>query len=578
MPESKILTGYPSIDKPWLKYYSKDAVNSPLPEGSIYEYLLAHNKHALDDLAISYFGRKYSFREMFRQIDRTADAFAAIGVKKGDIVDLLLPNTPENIFCIYALNKLGATADMIDLRAKGDDLIHYLNESCATVAVICNLYEDNVYEILGNTTITTCIVGSPFDSMPVGLKLILKSNHFRKRIGKTRPDCAVSWHQFLKKGVSADRIPVGTMDDVACIFHTSGTTGASKGVMLTNLNFNAMHTHVSMSGLRAVPGESFFNQVPPFLAYNALSAMHDPLAQHLTLIVRPDYRPDLFGANINKFKPNQAMAGPADWTNLYEYTKTKGKPVDYSFLTSCISGSDSLSQPLKDEINRLLQSSGAQSLILEGYGMTEIGAAACINLPQRYVDGSVGVPLPFNLFCAYDNENEKELPYGEIGEICMCGPTVMKGYYHNPEETAHALRKHADGRIWLHSGDLGYISEDGDVFLQGRLKRVIVRHEGFKVSPFQLEKTIASHPLVHSCCVVGVPDTIHGHGHLPVAFVVLKDNNPQALEEIRALCESTYSERYWPIDYRQIKSLPLTPNGKVDYRALEKLGAEAQRG
>lgn len=574
MSENTPLSGYPSIDKPWLKYYSEEAIHAKLPEGSIYEYLYEQNKHALDDPALLYFGTKYTFRDMFKFIDRTADAFASIGVKKGDIVDLLLPNTPENIFCIYALNKLGAIADMVDLRAKGDDLLHYLNESCASVAVICDLFEDHVYEILGSTKITTCIVGSPFDSMPAILKAGLKLHHSIKRIGKRRPDSVISWSQFLKKGVATDRVPVGKSDDVACIFHTSGTTGMSKGVMLTNLNFNAMHAHVSLSGLRAVPGETFFNQVPPFLAYNALSAMHDPLAQHLTLIVRPDYRPDIFGANINKFKPNQAMAGPADWTNLYKYSKSKGKPIDYSFLTSCISGSDSLSQQLKDEINQLLRVSGAQSKILEGYGMTEIGAAACINLPQRYVNGSVGVPLPFNTFCAYDNEKEKELSYGEIGEICMSGPTVMKGYYHNQEETAHALRKHADGRIWLHSGDIGYITKDGDVFLQGRLKRVIVRHEGFKVSPFQLESTLLSHPNVHACCVVGAPDREHGMGQIPIAFVVLKQEDPATIAEVRKQCESTFSERYWPAEYRTIDQLPLTANGKVDYRALEKIAKE----
>ena len=574
MPENKTPTGYPSIDKPWLKFYSEEAINAPLPEGSIYEYLYEHNKHALDDTALSYFGRKYSFRDMFRQIDLTADSFASIGVRKGNIVDLLLPNTPENIFCIYALNKLGAIADMIDLRAKGDDLLHYLNESGASVAVICDLFEDNVYDVLSRTNIKTCVVGSPFDSMPTALKAGLKLNNARKRIGKKRPKCVISWNQFMKKGVPAGRVPVGTTDDVACIFHTSGTTGASKGVMLTNLNFNAMHTHVSLSGLRAVPGETFFNQVPPFLAYNALSAMHDPLAQHLTLIVRPDYRPDIFGANINKFKPNQAMAGPADWTNLYEYTKSKGEPIDYSFLTSCISGSDSLAQPLKDDINKLLLESGAHSRILEGYGMTEIGAAACINLPQRYVNGSVGIPLPFNTFCAYDNEGEKELPYGEIGEICMSGPTVMKGYYHNPDETTHALRKHADGIIWLHSGDIGYISKDGDVFLQGRLKRVIVRHEGFKVSPFQLESTMLSHPNVHSCCVVGAPDTEHGTGQIPIAFVVIKNEDVATIPEVRKQCESTFSERYWPAEYRIIDKIPLTSNGKVDYRKLEEMAKE----
>ena len=572
--EEKKLTGYPSIDKPWLKYYSEEAINAPLPEGSIYEYLYEHNKHALDDFAISYFGRKYTFREMFRQIDKVADSFSAIGVKKGDVVALLLPNTPENVFCIYGLNKLGAIADMIDLRAKGDDLIHYLNESEAEVAVICDLFQSNVYEVLKNTKIKSLIVGSPFDSMPVVLRTVLKVSNHMKHHGIDRPTCAITWKRFLQQTEQSKSAPVGHKDDVTCIFHTSGTTGASKGVMITNLNLNAMHTHVSMSGLHVVPGETYLNQVPPFLAYNAFCGMHNPLSQHMTLIMLPDYRPERFGSIINKYKPNQAIAGPADWTNLLEYSQKEGHPIDYSYLTSCFSGSDSLAQQMKDSINEVLQKSGAKSKILEGYGMTEIGASACANLPQRYVNGSVGIPFPFNVFCAYDNDNDKELQYEEIGEICMSGPTVMKGYYHNPEETAHALRKHADGRIWLHSGDIGYISKDGDVYLQGRLKRIIVRHEGFKVSPFQLEKTIISHPNVHSCCVVGAPDRENGRGQVPIAFVTLKSEDSATLTELKKLCESSFAERYWPKEYLRIESLPLTQNGKIDYRALEKIASE----
>lgn len=561
------LTGYPSIDKPWLKYYSEEAINAPLPECTIYEYMYDNNKYALDDPAIYYFGKKYTYREMFNQIDSVAAAFSNIGVKKGDVVALLLPNTPESIFCIYGLNKIGAIADMVDLRVKGDDLLRYLNESCAKVAVICDLFESNAYEVLNATSIKTCIVGSPFDSMPTAIGALLKLSNKVKNLRRKRPGCVISWNQFIRSGISTKSTPVGTADDVACIFHTSGTTGTSKGVMITNKNLNSMHIQVSMSGLHVLPGETYLNQVPPFLAYNAFCGMHNPLSQHMTIIVLPDYRPDKFGETISKYKPNQAIAGPADWTNLWEYSQ--GKDIDYSFLTSCFSGSDSLAQPVKDSINKLLKESGAKSMILEGYGMTEIGASACCNLPQRYVDGSVGVPFPLNTFCAYDNENECEMQYGETGEICMTGPTVMKGYYLNPEETARTLRLHKDGKLWLHSGDLGYISEDGDVFLQGRLKRLIVRHDGFKVSPFQIEKAILTHPDVKACCVVGQSDNVHGRGQLPVAFIVLNSNKKTVIEEIRKICEGTFSERYWPIDYRLINELPLTANGKVDYRSLE---------
>lgn len=228
-----------------------------------------------------------------------------------------------------------------------------------------------------------------------------------------------------------------------------------------------------------------------------------------------------------------------------------------------------MTQKNKDAVNRLLHDSGCTVSIQEGYGMTEIGAGACANVPQRNIDGSVGIPLPLNNFCIYDNEAGRELSYNELGEICMTGPTVMKGYFNNPEETEHVLRCHADGLLWLHSGDLGYISEDGNVYLEGRLKRVIVLYNGFKIYPFGLEKTIMKHKNVAACCVVGRFDNEHQIGQVPVAFIVLKEHNDTTVSEIKEICKREQSEKYQLKDIVLLDSLPLTPNGKVDYRSLE---------
>ena len=450
------------------------------------KYLWKKNEYALGDTALIYFRRKISYGKMFEYIDNAANAFSSLGVKKGDIVALALPNIPENIYCMYGLNKLGAIADMIDLRSKGDTLLHYLRESEATVAVICTLFAKNTFEILSQTNIKKLIVISPFDSLYAPLSFLMKI----KAEKLDMPDCAMDWKAFLKLcGKRANT--VGAADDVACIFHTSGTTGIPKGVMLSNYAFNAMALNIKGSGLRCVAGEVMMNQVPPFLAYNALCTTHLSLVEHFQMILLPDYRPDKFASNTIKLKPNYLVAGPADWSNFLVEPSLKDKSVDLSFLLSLISGSDSMSQKSKDAVNALIRKNGCTVKIQEGYGMTEIGAGACANVPQRNIDGSVGIPLPLNNFCIYDNENDQELPYGESGEICMSGPTVMKGYYKMPEETANVLRKHKDGTLWLHSGDLGYISEDGNLYLEGRLKRIIIRHDGIKVSPFSLKKETA---------------------------------------------------------------------------------------
>lgn len=566
MQIEKNLTGYPSIDKPWLKYYSEEAINAPLPEGTAYEYLFEKNKDALSDTALIYFKRKISYGKMFEYIDKVAEAFHSLGIKKNDIVALALPNIPENIYCIYGLNKLGAIADMIDLRSKGDTLLHYLKESEATIAVICTLFAENTFEILSQTNIKKLIVISPFDSLYAPLRFLMK----RKADTLNMPNCAMDWKAFMKLA-GKKTSTAGETDDVACIFHTSGTTGLPKGVMMSNGAFNAMAVHVKGSGLKFNYGEIMMNQVPPFLAYNSLCATHMPLALHMKIIMLPEYRPDRFATNIIKLKPNCAIAGPADWNNFLEKSTLPNKPFDLSYLVSLISGSDAMTQKSKDAVNTIVKNHGCKEAVLEGYGMTEIGSAACANMPQHNVDISVGIPLPFNNFCIYDNESEQELPYGEIGEICMSGPTVMKGYYKMPEETTYVLRKHKDGILWLHSGDLGYINEDGNIYLEGRLKRIIIRHDGIKVSPFNLEKTIMKHKNVSACCVVGSFDKKHKMGQVPVAFIVLKDNNDATIAEVKRICEQEQSSNYLPQDYKVIKALPLTPNGKIDYRALEQM-------
>ncbi len=574
MPTEKKLTGYPSIDKPWLKYYSEEVINAVPPEGTIYEYIWDKNKNHLKDTALIYFGRKISYAKFFENINRAANAFSALGIKKDDIVAIALPNIPESIYCMYALNKIGAIADMVDLRSQGDILVHYFTETKADVAIICDLFAENTFDILSQTNIQKVVVASPFDSLYAPLRFAMKCKSKKIKL----PRCAMSWNQFLNRG-SEDNMPtVGLSDDVAAIFHTSGTTGLAKGVMLTNKNFNAMAVHAKSSGLKFNWGESMMNQVPPFLAYNALCATHMPLSLHMRIIMLPEYRPDKFAENIMKLKPNCAIAGPADWNNFLDNETLKKRQVDLSYLVSMISGSDAMSQKSKDAVNALVQKNGCKEEVLEGYGMTEIGSAACVNVPHHNVDNSVGIPMPFNTFCIYDNDAKKELSYNERGEICMTGPTVMKGYYNNAEETANVLKIHADGKVWLHSADLGYITEDGCVYLDGRLKRIIIRHDGIKVSPFTLEDTIMKHTGVTACCVVGAFDKEHQMGQVPVAFVTLTEgaDAKTIIEDLVNLCDEELSENYRPHDYKVVDILSLTPNGKVDYRALEKEAEKLQ--
>lgn len=290
----------------------------------------------------------------------------------------------------------------------------------------------------------------------------------------------------------------------------------------------------------------------------------------------PTYEPNKFAENIMKYKVNHVVAGPADWNNIREKKKTL---KDLSFLKTLASGSDLMDVNHKDEVNAQVKSHGCSFSVIEGYGQTEGGCADSTNLPQCNIRGSVGIPLPKMTFCIYDNEANKELKYNEEGEICICGPTVMKEYYNNEEATKNTLKLHEDGRIWLHTGDLGKINKDGVIFLAGRLKRIIIRHDGIKISPFKIEEIIKKNEAVENCCVVGIEDKENGRGAIPIAHIVLKSkhelNNEEILLNIKKVCKEELEEKYLPKDYVLHEKLPLTKVGKINYRELEKINEQS---
>ena len=552
-----------------MKYYSKEALEAPIPDCGMYEYLERCSAGHLDEPAVCYFKKSFSYRELFGQIDAAARAFSALGVEPGEVVTLALPNIAENLVSLYALNRIGATSSLVDLRASGERLARYFNETDTRIAIVSDIFLQNALDILSETSVETLIVASPYGLLPFPISALMR---VKNRPPKAESDVRVlKWRQFCKLGARGARpaVPPASADDVACILHTSGTSGPSKGVMLTNRNFNAMTVQYRHCGLPFEAGDTFLNQVPPFLAYNAILATHLPLVLGMKLVLLPDYEPHRFSANVRRIKPNHVVAGPADWGNFLDDVPGEGE--DLSFLKTLASGSDTMRPEAKVAVNELLGERGCRYGIIEGYGMTEVGSAACTNLPQCDVPGTLGVPLPKMSFCACDPETGEELSYGEAGELCFTGPTLMKGYWNEERATAEAMRVHADGLAWMHSGDLGSVDADGLVRLEGRLKRIIVRHDGLKASPFAIERAVLSCEGAAECCAVAMPDAGRPQGSLPVAFVVLADGADESSvrRELAALCERELPEYARPADLRFIAELPLTPAGKVDYRELE---------
>lgn len=557
--------GYASIDKPWFKFYNEEAICAEPSVLSIYEVLKENNRNNKGN-AINYFGRKISYNQLIKRVDKVANAFISMGVKPGDIVTLSLPNIPENVICLYALNKIGAIANMIDLRLKGEKLKNAVNSTGSKFLISTDLFIENLNEVYEDLNVEKVIIASPFDSMPAPLKFILKR---LKKIAKTDKIIYDLWDDFEDLGnvqLSSKIEYKSKPETPICILHTSGTTGSPKGVVLTNMTFNAMVTEYKDNIVRVEPGDKILCQVPPFLAYSAIMAIHLPLSLGIQLEMLPDYNPEKFADNIYKHKTNHAVAGPADWSSFLENEKVSKR--DYSFLKTLGSGSDKIDTEKRHKIDEKLKRKFG---VMEGYGMTEVGSAAVTNLPEYIVDDSVGIPLSKIIVGIFSPDTGEELGYGQTGEICFNGLTMMKEYFNNPDATSETIREHSDGTKWIHSGDIGYMDENGNVFLQGRIKRIIVRHDGIKIFPTDIEKVISKLPFVLDCCVVGIPDDEHGYGFIPVANVVLNGNcnSEELIAEILTNCQSQLGEKYLPKKILIVDELPLTDVGKVNYRKLE---------
>lgn len=563
------LTGYPSIDMPWRHYYAEEAYTAPLPKGSLYDMLYAENADRPNALAIHYFKTKITVGQLFQRIDAAARAFLELGVKKGDIVTLALPNIPECVYCIYGLNRIGAIANLIDLRLSGEKLVDAIKKVESKIVAISDLFVENAVAVQDQLQVKNWLVLSPFDSFSQPLQAILKYKNRKPAMKKL--ENRMLWAAFLKMGEKSQaEIPAsGDAGAAACIFHTSGTTLAPKGVMLTNQNMNALALEEQFSRTPILENETFLSNIPPFLAYNTCFMMHMPLVLKLTVIMVPACPAEKFVDLVMEKKPNHVAGGAASWRAFSKNPKTR--EFDFSFLRIMCSGNDKLEQEVKDEVNALLRKGGCKSEITEGYGMTEAGSAVACCWHDINSNNTIGIPMCRNIISIFDpDEPERELTYGERGEICICGPSVMAGYYKDPETTAEVLRTHKDGRVWLHSGDLGHMDEKGWLYFDGRIKRTIVRSTGYKVAPLEFEQLIQSHENVQACCVVGKPDKIHGKGQVPVAYMVLKDPSRDPSEELREKIEKSYPDTYWIDEFVVIEKLPMTANEKVDYRALEK--------
>jgi long-chain acyl-CoA synthetase len=562
-------------DEPWLSYYNREERKIKFTDLSIYEYLKKCVGQDKDFTALNYFNTKISYNELFDKIEQASKSLRSLGVKKGDVVSICAPNTPEALIMFYATNNIGAVADMIHPLSSGRQIVDYMIQTKSRMLLLVDFDYEKVAPLLHETLVYKTILVSPAESMNYALKagyFITKGIKVKKP--KIGDQDFISWQDFILKGLTYNKVNKikYSKDDLAVILHSGGTTGTPKGIMISNYNFNALaqQSGVNVSGIR--PKEKIVTLLPIFHGFGLGVCTHAPLCLKVEVILVPEYNSNRFYKMMKKDKPHVLAGVPTLWESMMGNKNFES--VDMSQLKYVISGGDYLTINMENRMNEFLRKRGASISITKGYGMTESVAATAYTFDGANKPGSIGIPMIGNEFCICEIDKTTPLDYGEEGEICVCGPTIMQGYLNNERETNNIIKIHDDGKRWLHTGDIGYIAPDGIIYFTQRAKRMIVS-SGFNVYPSNIEEVIEDHKDVSKCCVIGIPHPYKVQ--VAKAFIVLNEGvkpSSKIKKEIKDMCKLRLAQYSQPKEIEFRKTLPTTLYKKVDYRKLEKEESE----
>ncbi len=573
---SKKLTGYASIDRPWLKYYESGADEYDIPAMSMYQLIEEFNKDRMNDTALTYFDIKIKYKKLFECINNYSKSLNRLGVKKNEMVILILPQIPEARELIYASNILGAVVYPITPMLAPKQLDRIISENeVKKVFIFDGFYERYSKMLLTNKNVETIVPLNGTESIP---KQILFFKDLIDRIkGKKSGNSKISynekivtWNEFvkLKEEIPELLTPVYEKNSPAAVIGTSGTSGIPSDVVITNENANAMTLQHLAGGLNYSPKDKLMDDLIVSIGYG-FSVMHYSTALGLNVALIPTMETDVYNL-LSKYKPDHFIGGPIHYENLRKKIEDGNDFPSYG--KNFVSGGADFDIDLEKYLNVVdddytEEITGEDIFIRQGYGMTENGGAATYSKVGSYKLGSQGIPLPFENMSVFDSETNEELPYNEVGEICVSGPTVMKEYLNKPLETEKVLRKHSDGKIWLHTKDYGYVDEDGHFFITGRIKDVFMR-SGHNVHPKAIRNFILNLPFVDDCAVAGIehPD----EQKVPVAFVKLIEGQDieNARKKLELLCIENLDGPLIPYEFIFVENIPHNMGGKIDINYL----------
>lgn len=564
----KELSVYPSIDKPWLKYYDTALTEEDIPEYSAFQMLYENNKEYLTDTALLYFNRKITYQELFSKIRNAAAKLKSIGIQEGDIITFQTLNMPQTVILFYACSYIGAIANIMYITAENKELHEELCRTGSALYVTLNALWEKRKKAVEGTSVKNVLLLSIGEEADTVTKNVIR---WKERKLKYDGKGILYWIQ-MNCTISGKLPEISNGELPVAMIYTSGTTGKSKAVILTNRMLNALVMQYRRAGISFKRGDVFMNAIPQFVAFGLVFAMHMPLCLGLINTIILDPTPMNAGKYFAKYKPNYFVNGIAGIESIINNRKVK--KMNLNFIKVLAAGGEAIPTTLEERTNEFLRAHHSDAKLCIGYGMTEVGSTVVTSNPDVNRIGTVGIPLPGTIIKIVEPETTNELTYDKDGEICFHAPTMMLGYYKQEEETNKIIKRHEDGMLWVHSGDIGHISEDGFLSVVGRIKRIIsVRMDGIyhKVFPKLIEEVLEKEVGVETVAVVGRAK--EGIEHELVAFVV--KNSDATWEKIENKMRQTAIEKLeaWerPKEYRLIEMIPRTAAGKMDYRKLEEM-------
>ena len=578
----------PSEEKAWRKYYPEEALDFDFPRMKTYDLVYETNRNRKDSIALEYGDAQVRYGDFFDKVDERTEFYKSLGIKPDDCLVMSMLMSPEFIYDWYALGRLNAITNLIDPRISVEGIKktieqsnarYIINTNCFLPAILKAIDKDQDKEVLNYSLFNTS------KDLPLDLKAI---GTFGNVYGKVIENFDPRVHNManMPKLDSIETIPLYVPNQGLTVVNTGGTTGSSKGVLLSHDNYNAGVYQYIISDIGFAPDDAFLLVMPPWISYGS-GMLHLCMVRGMKSIIIPKLNSKKFDKYVIDYKPQWFAGVPAHYKKLAESKLVQKEGLEG--LKAGAVGGDAVPAELFKLANKVMLDSGASQGMYPGYAFTEVSSVLCVRQKGDFKPGSVGIPLPgvtVGIF-KYDEENEitldEEEGYNIQGEICVQTPTQMLGYFNNNEETKKVIRTHKDGTCWIHSGDLGYLDEDGFLFVTGRIKEMIARHDGFKIYPHTIEEIISTHEAVDSCKVVGINDIINKNGQIPKAYIVLKpdytEKKSKVYKELKAMCNvlAKYYTEY--LSFEIIDKFPRTAIGKVDFRKLQELGnSQSQRG